>query len=97
MINFFHNNVSMNATSKYELYKIWDDDLKNKIKKRIRWEWIFGFVLIVVVVAETLLVKSAFIGISIFCALKILKFFIEEAHVNYLMHSMDIQEMSFLK
>jgi len=42
MSDIFHINISSNATNKMELYKIWDNDLKNKVKKRGRWEWAFG-------------------------------------------------------
>ena len=38
MSNTFHTNISSNSTSKMELYKIWDEDLKNKIKKDWRTE-----------------------------------------------------------
>ena len=42
MSDILHINISSNATNKMELYKIWDNDLKNKVKKRGRWEWVFG-------------------------------------------------------
>ena len=42
MSDIFHINISSNATNKIELYKIQDNDLKNKVKKRGRWEWAFG-------------------------------------------------------
>ena len=49
MSDIFHINISSNATSKMELYKIWDNDLKNIIKKRGRWEWAIGISILFVV------------------------------------------------
>ena len=90
-----HTNVSFNSTSKMELYKIWDEDLKNKIKKRNRWEWGLGISVLCVVFGETVLFKTSFIGVALFSAVQLLKFFIEEAHCNYLMHKIDIEELNF--
>ena len=95
MSNTFHTNISSNSTSKMELYKIWDEDLKNKIKKRNRWEWGLGISALCVVFGETVLFKTSFIGIALFSAAQLLKYFIEEAHVNYLMHKIDIDEFNF--
>ena len=89
-----HTNISFNSTSKKELYKIWDEDLKNQIKKRNRWEWGLGISTLCVVFGETVLFKTSFIGIALFSAVKLLKIFIEEAHVNYLMHKIDIDELN---
>jgi hypothetical protein len=90
-----HTNISFNSTSKMELYKIWDEDLKNKIKKRNRWEWGLGISALCVVFGETVLFKTSFIGVALFSAVQLLKFFIEEAHCNYLMHKIDIEELNF--
>lgn len=35
MNDLFHTNISFNATSKMELYKIWDNDLKSANKKEV--------------------------------------------------------------
>ena len=97
MSDIFHVNISSNATSKMELYKIWDNDLKNKIKKRVRWEWAFGISLLFVVLGDTVLLKSSFVGIAIFSAVHLLKYFLEESHANYLMHKIDIDDLGQLK
>lgn len=97
MSDIFHINVSSNATSKMELYKIWDNDLKNKIKKRVRWEWAFGISILCVVFVDTVLLKTSFIGVAVFSAVQLLKYFIEEAHANYLMHKIDIEDMALKK
>lgn len=97
MSDIFHINISSNATSKIELYKIWDNDLKNKIKKRVRWEWVFAISLLFVLFGDTVLLKTSFIGIAIFSAVQLLKYFIEEAHANYLLHKIDIDDLGHLK
>ena len=94
MNNLFHNNISFNSTSKVELYKVWDDDLKSKNKKRKRWEWGLGISILFVVFGDTVILKTGFIGVALFSGVKILKYFIEEAHVNYLMHKIDIEELN---
>jgi len=95
MKNLFHNNISFNTTNKAELYKIWDDDLKSKKKKRNRWEWGFGISVLFVVFGDTVILKTTFIGIALLSGIQLLKYFIEEAHVNYLMHKIDIDELNF--
>jgi hypothetical protein len=97
MSDIFHINVSSNATSKMELYKIWDNDLKNKIKKRVRWEWAFGISILFVMFVDTVLLKTSFIGVAVFSAVQLLKYFIEESHANYLMHKIDIEDMALKK
>ncbi len=94
MNNLFHNNISFNTTSKAELYKVWDDDLKSKNKKRNRWEWGLGISMLFIVFGDTVIIKTGFIGIALFSGVQILKYFIEEAHVNYLMHKIDIEELN---
>jgi hypothetical protein len=94
MNNLFHNNISFNTTSKAELYKVWDDDLKKLAKKRSRWEWGLGISILFVVFGDTVLLKISFIGLALFMVVPLLKYFIEEAHVNYLMHKIDIEELN---
>ena len=94
MNDIFHINISSNATNKIELYKIWDNDLKNKVKKRGRWEWAFGISILFIVFGDTVLLKTSFIGIAVFSAVQILKYFIEEAHANYLMHKIDVEDLT---
>ena len=95
MNNRFHNNVSWNATNKIELYKVWDEDLKKKIKKRNRWEWAFAISVLIVIFGETVLVKASVLGVALYSAVQLMKNFIEEAHVNYLMHKIDVEDMKF--
>jgi hypothetical protein len=94
MNNLFHNNISFNTTNKAELYKIWDEDLKNRNKKRNRWEWGMGISILFVVFGDTNILKISFMGIALFSSVQLLKYFIEEAHVNYLMHKIDIDELN---
>jgi hypothetical protein len=94
MNNLFHTNISFNATNKAELYKIWDDDLKYKNKKRNRWEWGLVISILFVIFGDTVLLKISFIGIALFSGIQILKHFIEEANINYLMHKIDIDELN---
>lgn len=95
MNDLFHNNISFNTTDKAELYKIWDDDLKNRNKKRNRWEWGLGIATLFVVFGDTVMLKTSFIGITLFSGVQVIKYFIEEAHINYLMHKIDIEELNF--
>lgn len=93
MNNFFHNNISMNAVDKKDLYKIWDDDLKKINKKRSRWEWAVGISILVVIFGDTVLLKCSFIGVALITSSQVIKYFIEESHVNYLMHKIDIEDL----
>lgn len=95
MNNLFHNNISFNTTDKAELYKIWDNDLQKSNKKRNRWEWGLGIATLFVVFGDTAILKTSFIGITIFSSVQVIKYFIEEAHINYLMHKIDIDELNF--
>ena len=95
MNNFFHTNISFNATSKTELYAIWDSDLKNANKKRGRWEWVLGIATLLVCFGDTVLLKGSFLGVAIFALAQHMKYFIEESHINYLMHKIDIDDLSF--
>ena len=95
MKDLFHNNISFNLRNKAELYKVWDDDLKKLAKKRSRLEWGLGISILFVVFGDTVLLKTSFIGVALFIVVPLLKYFIEEAHVNYLMHKMDIEDLNF--
>jgi len=46
------------------------------------------------VFGDTVLLKTSFIGIAVFSAVQILKYFIEEAHANYLMHKIDVEDLT---
>lgn len=93
MSEIFHINISANATRKITLYRIWDDDLKDRNKKRTRWEWAVVISILFVVFGESFLLKNSFIGLAMFSSLQVIKYFIEEAHVNYLMHKIDIENL----
>jgi hypothetical protein len=93
MSDIFHINISSNATNKMELYKIWDNDLKNRNKKRSRWEWAVAISILFVVFGDTVLLKTSFIGVAIFASLQVIKYFTEEAHINYLMHKIDVEDL----
>ena len=93
MKDLFHTNISFNATSKMELYKIWDSDLKSANKKRDRWEWVVGISVLFIIFGDTILLKTSFIGVAIYAGLQVIEHFIEEAQINYLMHKIDIDEL----
>jgi hypothetical protein len=93
MNKIFHTNISIYAGDKKELYKIWDDDLKKINTKRGRWELALIISTLVVILGDTVLLKTSFIGVSIIISLQIIKHFIEEAHVNYLMHKIDMDQL----
>lgn len=94
MNNFFHTNISFYATNKAELYAIWDDDLKKANKKRVRWELVLCIATLLVCFGDTLLLKGSFLGVAIFALAQLLKYFIDESNINYLMHKIDIDDLN---
>ena len=53
-----------------------------------------GISILFVVFGDTNILKISFMGIALFSSVQLLKYFIEEAHVNYLMHKIDIDELN---
>jgi hypothetical protein len=84
------------AGDKKELYKIWDDDLKQKIRKRNILEAIgliavFAAVAVAVNLPEYRQYLSLLIGVGVFCLYRAILEFIDESHVNYLMHEWELR------
>lgn len=92
-----HPNLCDHADNEGQLYKIWDDDLKNARRHK---EYAEGFAILFFVGSYFMwriggyayeYVYMSFIVVGIILVFAALKFLVDESNINYLMHQWDLQ------